>query len=230
MVAVSLKKNPPGKKRGGAGRGRREGSGGGRWGGGGGEARAPPQSPSVLVVGAGGRSGRGALDMIDLVNAELGPSRAVRVTKWDRQETSRGGPFWELLEQDVVINCIYLGGPAGEFLHTSMLDVPYSPRRLTTFGDVSCDVASPFSPFPFSNATTTVFHPVRRVQEAYFKQQPRSLDVIAIDHLPSLLPRDASENFSAQLLPHLVELDRTDVWKRARALFQSKSAEAKAKK
>ena len=37
------------------------------------------------------------------------------------------------------------------------------------------------------------------------------LDVMAIDNLPSLLPVEASEDFAAQLLPHLLEtLDVVD--------------------
>ncbi|KAG6372980.1 hypothetical protein JVT61DRAFT_7027 [Boletus reticuloceps] len=35
-----------------------------------------------------------------------------------------------------------------------------------------------------------------------------SLSVISIDHLPTLLPREASEQFSADLLPSLLELPK----------------------
>ncbi|RMD46935.1 MAG: saccharopine dehydrogenase, partial [Alphaproteobacteria bacterium] len=48
-------------------------------------------------------------------------------------------------------------------------------------------------------------------------------DVMAIDNLPSLLPREASEDYAAQLLPALAALDRIDegVWARARAVFDT---------
>lgn len=51
------------------------------------------------------------------------------------------------------------------------------------------------------------------------------LSVISIDHLPSLLPREASEAFSTALLPSLMSLkDRktTPVWVGAEKLFDDK--------
>ena len=56
------------------------------------------------------------------------------------------------------------------------------------------------------------------------KSEP-ALSMISIDHLPSLLPREASEAFSNLLLPHLLELKhwKTDlVWSRAQKLFTEK--------
>ena len=55
-------------------------------------------------------------------------------------------------------------------------------------------------------------------------------DVVAIDHLPSLVPRESSEEFAGALLPHLVALagQLTPVWQRAQDLFDQKLAEAKA--
>ena len=45
---------------------------------------------------------------------------------------------------------------------------------------------------------------------------------MAIDNLPSLLPVESSQDFAAQLLPHLQGLDRLDqgVWARAEAEFR----------
>ena len=64
---------------------------------------------------------------------------------------------------------------------------------------------------------TTWAAPVVRVHDA------PPLDVMAIDNLPSLLPRESSEDFAAQLLPHLRTLDALDagVWGRARAVFDT---------
>lgn len=53
------------------------------------------------------------------------------------------------------------------------------------------------------------------------------LSVISIDHLPSLMPREASEAFSSALLPSLMALkDRksTNVWTQAEKLFNDKVA------
>jgi saccharopine dehydrogenase (NAD+, L-lysine-forming) len=53
------------------------------------------------------------------------------------------------------------------------------------------------------------------------------LSVISIDHLPSLLPREASEAFSVDLLPSLLGLkdwQNVRVWQQAEKLFQTKVA------
>jgi saccharopine dehydrogenase (NAD+, L-lysine-forming) len=55
------------------------------------------------------------------------------------------------------------------------------------------------------------------------------LDVISIDHLPTLLPREASEQFSADLLPSLLEFPEREharVWRDAKRLYETKLAEA----
>lgn len=53
--------------------------------------------------------------------------------------------------------------------------------------------------------------------------------MVSIDQLPSLLPKDASEQFSANLLPSLLQLPsrRTArVWVEAENLFRAKLTEA----
>ena len=55
------------------------------------------------------------------------------------------------------------------------------------------------------------------------------LTVVSIDHLPSLLPREASEQFSHDLLPSLLEFPQRGekrVWVDAEKLFKTKLAEA----
>lgn len=52
---------------------------------------------------------------------------------------------------------------------------------------------------------------------------------MSIDHLPTLLPREASEQFSTDLLPSLLEFPRRNearVWTEAEQLFRQKTAEA----
>lgn len=67
--------------------------------------------------------------------------------------------------------------------------------------DVSCDTTNPFNPIPFCNKPTYFDRPTITLQG----YNP-PLSYITIDHLPSLLPREASEAFSAALLPSLLEL------------------------
>ena len=46
----------------------------------------------------------------------------------------------------------------------------------------------------------------------YFLLRPSAklLDVVAIDHLPSLLPKDNSDKYAAKLLPFLLKVARLD--------------------
>lgn len=55
------------------------------------------------------------------------------------------------------------------------------------------------------------------------------MSMISIDHLPTLLPREASEQFSNDLLPSLLQLPQrreARVWLDAEQLFRTKLAEA----
>ena len=54
--------------------------------------------PRAIVIGALGRVGSGASDLC----TELG----VKVTKWDMAETKSGGPFPEILQHEIFLNCI----------------------------------------------------------------------------------------------------------------------------
>ena len=60
------------------------------------------------------------------------------------------------------------------------------------------DTTNPFNPVPIYSISTTFRNPTVRVEG--LKQGP-PVDVISIDHLPSLLPREASEQFSRMFLP-----------------------------
>jgi hypothetical protein len=81
---------------------------------------------------------------------------------------------------------------------------------------------NPNNPVPIYDITTTFDKPTVPVNIPV-GNAALPLDVISIDHLPSLLPRESSEMFSEALLPSLLQLkDRTNarVWKQAEDLFQ----------
>lgn len=172
--------------------------------------------PRVLVIGALGRCGRGAVDLC--TQAGIPESN---ILKWDMAETAKGGPFTEIVESDLFVNCIYLSDPIPPFLNPESLSSP--SRKLSVVCDVSCDTTNPHNPVPIYSENSTFSNPTLEVPG--YKNPP--LSVISIDHLPSLLPREASEAFSKALLPSLVTLkDRktSRVWKQAEELFDSKVA------
>lgn len=76
-------------------------------------------------------------------------------------------------------------------------------------------------PIPIYSINTTFDQPTVPVK---VPSEP-PLSVISIDHLPTLLPREASEAFSKDLLPYLLQLkDRNSspVWQGAQKLFAEK--------
>ncbi|KAF2094994.1 saccharopine dehydrogenase [Rhizodiscina lignyota] len=173
--------------------------------------------PRVLVIGALGRCGRGAVDLFKKLGV---PDE--NILKWDLPETSaKSGPYQEIVESDIFVNCIYLSEKIPPFINHEALDSP--SRKLTVVCDVSCDTTNPNNPIPIYDINTIFTDPTVPVK---LSSGPK-LSVISIDHLPSLLPRESSEAFSNDLLPYLKQLkDRktADVWRQAEQLFQSKVA------
>jgi saccharopine dehydrogenase (NAD+, L-lysine forming) len=150
-----------------------------------------------LVIGALGRSGRGA--RAALAEAGLEP------TCWDLPET-RALDRPALLAHELMVNTVLTTGPSTPFLTDKDLAEP--DRRLRTVCDVTCDVGSPYNVLPVYDTVTDWADPVRRLHE-----RP-ALDLIAIDNLPSLLPEEASTDFSAALTPLLLEFGMGGEWGR----------------
>ncbi|CAJ2500678.1 Uu.00g035310.m01.CDS01 [Anthostomella pinea] len=173
--------------------------------------------PRVIVIGALGRCGRGAIDMC----LKAGVPKE-QILKWDMAETAKGGPFKEITESDVFVNCIYLASKIPHFVNVESLKTP--GRQLSVVCDVSADTTNPNNPIPIYTVATTFKKPTVPV-EGLDGGPPCS--VISIDHLPSLLPRESSEAFSGDLLPHLLKLNNwrnEPVWSNAEKLFQEKVA------
>ncbi|KAJ3776890.1 saccharopine dehydrogenase [Lentinula raphanica] len=177
----------------------------------------------ALVIGALGRCGRGAVDLFRKIGLEEDD-----ILKWDMAETAKGGPFEEILDVDIFINCIYLSSQIPSFITRDTISAAGNKRRLSVVVDVSCDTTNPFNPIPIYSINTTFSEPTVRVD---LPSDLPPLSVISIDHLPTLLPRESSEQFSADLLPSLLEFPNRDtvrLWTDARKLFQKKLGEAKA--
>ncbi len=172
------------------------------------------RAPRVLVIGALGRCGKGAVDLC----RAAGIPRS-NILEWDMAETAKGGPFAEIIESDIFVNCIYLSSPIPPFVDQKSLNGPN--RKLAVVCDVSCDTTNPHNPIPIYDVNTTFDKPTVPVKV----ENDPPLTVISIDHLPSLLPREASEAFSAALLPSLLQLNQRSssrVWQQAEKLFKDK--------
>ena len=170
----------------------------------------------ALVTGARGRSGRGAQQALTVAG--------LSITRWDRQET-RDLHKQALLGHDMLVNCVVTHTPTTPFVVAEDLD---HERRLRVLADVTCDVTGPTNMLPVNTAITTWEQPVRRLDDGSPERGSGPLDVIAIDNLPSLLPREASEGFSADLTPQLLTLADPELappWQAARSAFEKALAD-----
>ncbi len=162
--------------------------------------------PKAIVIGALGRVGTGASDLCEAMG--------LAVTRWDMAETASGGPFPQIMQHEIFLNCILAHPGAPVFVPAS---AKAAPRDLTVIGDIACDPTSDFSPVKVYDRTTTWAAPALRVHDA------PPLDVMAIDNLPSMLPVESSQDYAAQLLPTLKALTALDqgVWGRAKEIFDT---------
>ena len=160
--------------------------------------------PRAIIIGALGRVGTGAADCLTAMG--------VAVTRWDMAETASGGPFPEVLEHEIFLNCILARPGCPVFVPASAMT---DPRALTVIGDIACDPTSDFSPIKVYDRSTDWDAPALRVAT------DPVLDVTAIDNLPSMLPVESSQDYAGQLLGSLLTLGAMDqgVWHRAKLQF-----------
>lgn len=170
----------------------------------------PLDQATAVVTGAWGRAGRGAVDALRLAG--------VRASRWDRDDTANLDVD-ALLAHQLLVHCVHASEPQPPLLTEEAQHRP--GRALRVVSDVTADVTSALNLLPVSDRHTTWAEPVRRIWDGAVP-----LDAIVIDNLPSLLPREASNAFSTDLLPLLPGLfDATPVWQRAADTFAAATAQ-----
>ena len=162
--------------------------------------------PRVVVVGALGRSGQGACDLFTACGIEP--------TRWDQAET-RDLNRPALLAHDLLVSCVLLRGPG--LLLATREALSRADTRLSMISDVACDPLSDFNPLPIYDAPTGWNTPF--IEVANRDETPVYLT--AIDNLPSLLPKEASEDFSAALMPVLASFPDGTPWQNAKRDFEA---------
>jgi saccharopine dehydrogenase (NAD+, L-lysine forming) len=111
---------------------------------------------------------------------------------------------------DIFLNCIYYDKKAPAFFTVAEMADPRF--RIKVVADITCDIM-PGASVPCTIRPSKIADPVFGFDPATGQEcspyQPASVDVMAIDNLPSELPRDASAFFGRQLiqnvLPELVK-------------------------
>ncbi|KAG8914988.1 Saccharopine dehydrogenase [Tulasnella sp. 417] len=156
-------------------------------------ADGSPYKPKALVIGALGRCGRGAVELFRKIGLEEDD-----IFKWDLPETAKGGPFEEILQVDMFINCIYLSSSIPPFITLDTIRAAGPNRRLSVIADVSCDTTNPFNPIPVYNVMTTFDAPTVEVDVGLLNLSPQTPPT-SISKTP--VASSLSPTMSAVILP-----------------------------
>lgn len=171
-------------------------------------AKNSPSLPRCIVIGALGRSGSGAIDALEIAGCD--------VTKWDKDETTALDRN-VLLSHDLLVNCVLMTGPG--LVLAQLDDLVGAGSAITTIADVSCDPLSDYNPLPIYRAPTTWQKPFIEIGR---NGAGKTIELTAIDNLPSLIPREASDDFSNQFTPVLMRFDDGEEWQAAKQVFDDK--------
>ena len=141
-----------------------------------------------IVLGCLGRSGKGAMDLLkDIDWSAIG---------WDKIDTQSGGPFPEILNYDVFVNCVLAMTKMPPFLTHETLQ---ENHKLRVISDVSCDPDSDKNVLPLYSEATDLDDPILNISS-----KSGDVSLVAIDNLPSILPKESTYDFSDQLEQFLI--------------------------
>ncbi|XWV24845.1 saccharopine dehydrogenase [Tupanvirus deep ocean] len=161
--------------------------------------------PKILVIGSKGRVGTGVISIMNELE--------LTTTEWTRKDTQKINLSEEIMQYDILINCISLDKNTVPFLTPAI--IKNTSRKLSVCVDISCDYASPYNPLPIYNLPSSFEFPVINL----ITEHP-IMDIIAIENLPSLLPIESSDDFSEQFYQCLVKLESWDnIWQRTEKHF-----------
>lgn len=143
------------------------------------------------------------------------------VTEWDMEET-RDLDRNALMAHDLLVNCVLMTGPGLKLLSTEDISNPLNFIQMVS--DVSCDPFSDFNPLPIYDAPTGWDQPFIALGKNGIRED---MEITAIDNLPSLLPREASEDFSSQMVKSLLAYPDGEEWVAAAESFENAANRAR---
>lgn len=129
--------------------------------------------PKITICGARGRCGRGCLELLKI--ADITPYIC-----------EKGDPIPE--DTEIFINAIYLSPDSTVVFFDETTIKNY--KRLKVIVDISCDIHAKNNPIrlDYPNGWITKY-----------TKYTDNIDIICIDNLPSILPKDSSDEFSKKL-------------------------------
>jgi saccharopine dehydrogenase (NAD+, L-lysine-forming) len=123
-------------------------------------------------------------------------------------EFTKESDYMSIKEYDIIFNCILLD----ESYNKIWFDKNTIFSKPIIIVDISCDYSKPNNPIQLYQEATTWDNPVFHYNE--------NVDIIAIDNLPSLLPRESSDDFSHTFRELLLEYP-SSIWSNALEIFKA---------
>jgi saccharopine dehydrogenase (NAD+, L-lysine-forming) len=116
-----------------------------------------------------------------------------------------------LITYDIIYNCILLDPQYTE----TWFDEKMQFIKKLTIVDISCDYSKSNNPIKLYNKATTWSKPAHKYNEL--------VSIIAIENLPSLLPKECSDSFSSKFTDLLLDYkeDSKGIWQRAYKHFSN---------
>jgi saccharopine dehydrogenase (NAD+, L-lysine-forming) len=159
-------------------------------------------NPKIAIIGANGRSGKGVQTMLDQLKLPY--------TIYTKTADQQSYPFI-FQSYDIIYNAIQLSED-----YTSVWVDKYTTfTSHKTIVDISCDYSRHNNPIKLYTKATNWHEPVVEANEY--------VSIIAIENLPSLIPKESSDHFSEKLYDLLINL-KTDntTWEKNLEIFKSK--------
>jgi len=211
-----------------------------------GELKKVKLPPMKILITGGGRVAHGAMETLAHVNIEqVTPQQFLskkfdkpvfcQIDPWHYNKRKDGDPFdlkhffkhpYEYMSTfvpytkaaDMLIACHYWDPRAPRFLTIDDYKAP--DFSLKVIADVSCDIGGPL---PSTLRTSSIEEPFYGLDRINFCEtsafEKDSITVMAVDNLPGEAPRNASIDFSKDLIdkvfPSLFEEDTEDIIKKA---------------
>ena len=152
----------------------------------------------AITTGKSGMTGMGVKYILDTLK--------LKYTVFDRASDKSN-----LIEYDLFYNCINLKEEIEPWFTPDNIKLI---KNNITIVDISCDYNNKLNPIRIYNNKTTFEEPVLR---------NNNINIIAIDNLPSLLPRESSIYFSNKLRELLLNYHKDDekYWDRNKNVYES---------
>ena len=144
----------------------------------------------VVVIGYKGRSGQGALSLLNKYK------EYIQIDVIGRDDSKK-----DLHNYDIIINCIFLNEKIDPFITVD--DIKNFTRK-TIIVDVSCDPHHEYNPIAIYDKVNT--------WDNYYTCINSNLAIISLNNLPGLWPITTSTYFSNKFVNLLINMNENVVW------------------